>query len=482
MTIINKTMVPLNKYGVPCVDALSYPSRSNSSSIGEGSPGTFYIKKSNQGLYLVEAKIISSVVPPLEDCVVVWNWSFNQTTNLCDPGIVVWVHYDEGSTMYCPYVAHINATPVLKYNTEGYEGAFGNIGGTTGAYMKWTHMSNYPTDVSRLEIDVIASGNVYFMFETTDYKRYFVTISGDPLTAEPSLGWDVNQFYNGTDVDFPEGTVAWSHFGSIGEESSFSFRDVSFFQCPIVPNIFIENFTTGAYDHVWNYIGTFSSANIGTRDWITEPSWTESVTGSGGKLNTDFTYTGATNIREGVSGDPPPYDQDLFFTNQPYSYGRYQVSLPGTIDLALGAHLIVEIGIETIKQEPYTYAAPNNRAHVDVIIEAEGLYEGSWATRSAALRFNVSNSGQSGIFTGDILTYLNTTYSWAEEWRLKGVYFNYKFMLVSYPDVVGSPTPTPEMDAQIKANIDSIKISQTAPSGATTGNLIDPSSGTAVSF
>lgn len=227
---INVTLHPLNSLGVPLIDVMNYPSRSSSFS---GSEGTFYIKKSNQGIYLAETKLNpitgGGIGIILNDWVLDWNWTFDQTTNICDPEIVILVYYGGAPTMYCPLVSVINATPYLRYNTSGFDGAFGNIGGSTGVYMKWTHMSNPPTDVSKIVVDVDASGHVYYYFETTDYRRYFLTISGDPVGEEPSLGWDVDEFFTGKSTEFPIGTIAYSEFGSIGVESSFSFRDVSFY-------------------------------------------------------------------------------------------------------------------------------------------------------------------------------------------------------------------------------------------------------------
>lgn len=231
MTIINKTMVPLNKYGVPCADALSYPSRSNSSSVGEGSPGTFYLKKSNQGLYLVEAKMKSL------GYVLAWNWSFVQTTNLCDPGINVnlaWYPTIDGRIGYvCPYVSDINSKAGFYYNTGAYEGAFARDTGCDYAFMYWIFLSNKPTDVSKLVLDVSATGEVYFVFTSSDGKVCIIILAGDGSLFNLE---EYDEVYYGNEIEFTPRTINWVQFGLGhtynlgGDESTFSFRDVSFYR------------------------------------------------------------------------------------------------------------------------------------------------------------------------------------------------------------------------------------------------------------
>ena len=75
---INVTLHPLNSLGVPLTDVMDYPSRSNSSSVG--SEGTFYIKKSNQGVYLVETKLNPIEIPVLES-----EFLFDLTLDLIGP-------------------------------------------------------------------------------------------------------------------------------------------------------------------------------------------------------------------------------------------------------------------------------------------------------------------------------------------------------------------------------------------------------------
>ena len=236
--------------------------------------------------------------------------------------------------------------------------------------------------------------------------------------------------------------------------------------------LFSEGFTTDAYSYAWNYTSDFDAPYIGSRSWIVPPSWTESVAGAADKLEVEFTYAGGTNAGVGI-----------YFTNGEFSWGRYRVALAGTKDLPEG-YLIIDIDIEEISQDPYSYGTPANRAKLDVIIAVEGLYGGAWYARAAALRFNVSSSGASGVFAGDLSGYLQAAYPWAERWRLTstGVYVNAVFESLQYPNVDGSVSATPEIDARIRASIDAIKICSSPPDGATIGNIIDPSSGSAVSF
>lgn len=233
MTIINKTMVPLNKYGVPCVDALSYPSRSNSSSIVEGSPGTFYLKKSSQGLYLVEAKI--NPVPSSWHWEEAWSWKFNQTTNICDPGINVTIQSTATGSLVCPTVPTVNATTYLRYNSEYslVNGAFFKMAGETDANIRMVCLSNYPTDIEKVSLGFGSSGvtNMFFLFETIDYRRYLVVLTGDPVGMEPSLGWDVLEIYNySTNTVFPKGTIAWFQFGCVSTPGTSSFSAILFYR------------------------------------------------------------------------------------------------------------------------------------------------------------------------------------------------------------------------------------------------------------
>ena len=232
MTIINKTMVPLNQYGVPCVDALSYPSRSNSSSIGEGSPGTFYLKKSDQGVYLVEAKIKSALIWHWE---LAWAWRFNQTTNICDPGINVTIQSNNTRSLVCPTVPQVNATDYLRYNSEYNltNGSFYKLTGETDANIRMVCLSNYPTDIEKVGISFGYStgSNMFFLFETIDYRRYLVVLTGDPVGMEPSLGWDVLEIYNySANTVFPKGTIAWFQFGCVSTPGNSSFSAILFYK------------------------------------------------------------------------------------------------------------------------------------------------------------------------------------------------------------------------------------------------------------
>ena len=229
MTIINKTMVPLNKYGVPCTDAMNYPSRSNSSSVGEGSPGTFYLKKQNQGLYLVEAKLQA------EDYVLAWNWTFNQTTNICDPGInvtlIFWPAINGRSGYTCPTVSEINALSGFSYNEGGSE-SFSREIGLDYTYMYFSLISNKPTNVRKLVLDVTAQGEVYFVFSTTEHV-YLMVLAGDGTLFNPE---DYDGVFYGNEAVFPAATINWCRFGLGdsfylgGRDSSFSFRDISFYR------------------------------------------------------------------------------------------------------------------------------------------------------------------------------------------------------------------------------------------------------------
>ena len=236
MTIINKTMVPLNQYGVPCADALSYPSRSSSSSIVEGTSGTFYIKKSSQGLYLVEAKMKSDaggIGIILYDRVLAWNWSFVQTTNLCDLGITIYLYYvDEyyNSLMkVCPTVQDVNSYYGLSYNENGSESFDRELFNAQGAFSFYCQ-SNYPTNVTKVVIDGSFQGEVFFSFSTYEGKNYILILSGDGSGMNLSFYDEV--FYD-NEATFPVCKVISMYFGSYysisGIESSFSFRDISFY-------------------------------------------------------------------------------------------------------------------------------------------------------------------------------------------------------------------------------------------------------------
>lgn len=326
----------------------------------------------------------------------------------------------------------------------------------------------------------IPSEDAIFLTPTLDYHTFFsmrkyvgrvVTVNDDTLDVDVP-GASIHTlpvFYYCEGSENPEeGIQAFNEHDEVliemEELNNWDTAKVIGFVDEIKPCkcVFSEMFILPDYSYLW---GTYENINYPSSTgitWIQEPNCDVSLVQNVESIEMNFHYTGGTSVVE--------YEGDLYyFTRGSFSSYSYRAIMDELNPIEFygdsGAYLVIDLTINELSQAYTTFTPSYNALKFGAIVLVESV---GGVSRFAELRFNLNQSGWSGVFVADIKEFLGF------DWKVVRVDLSISFQDI-HSGVEGSPTPTPSIDSKAQITINSVEICKNPREGATIGTIIEPS-------